>query len=149
MRLSSLSLLVLLFACDAGGDRSSAGGFSADLGIDTAAMTQTPTGLKIQDVKVGEGAEAQAGATAVVHYTGWLTDGKKFDSSRDRGTPFDFRIGDGQVIAGWDEGVAGMRVGGRRKLVIPADLGYGAAGAPPVIPPAATLVFDVELLEVR
>lgn len=144
-----LLFLFLLTACGSGGDRSSAGGFSADLGIDTAAMTTTPTGLKIQDVKVGEGAEATSGSTAVVHYTGWLTDGKKFDSSRDRGRPFDFQIGAGQVIPGWDQGVAGMKVGGQRKLVIPADLGYGEMGAPPVIPPGATLVFDVELLEVR
>jgi FKBP-type peptidyl-prolyl cis-trans isomerase len=149
MRVPSLLLVALLSACESGGDRSSAGGVSADLGVDTAAMTTTPTGLKIQDVRVGQGAEAKPGSTAVVHYTGWLTDGKKFDSSRDRGTPFDFRIGAGQVIPGWDQGVAGMKVGGQRKLVIPADLGYGAAGAPPVIPPGATLVFDVELLEVR
>jgi FKBP-type peptidyl-prolyl cis-trans isomerase len=142
-------VLLVLAACQSGGDRSSAGGFSAELGIDTAAMTKTPNGLGIQDVKVGQGAEAKPGTTAVVHYTGWLTDGKKFDSSRDRGTPFDFTLGAGQVIAGWDMGVAGMKVGGQRKLVIPADLGYGAAGAPPVIPPGATLVFDVELLEVR
>jgi FKBP-type peptidyl-prolyl cis-trans isomerase len=144
-----LAFLVVLSACRPGGDRSSAGGFSAELGIDTAAMTKTPNGLQYQDVKVGQGAEAKRGSTAVVHYTGWLTDGKKFDSSRDRGTPFDFEVGAGQVIAGWDLGVAGMKVGGQRKLVIPADLGYGAAGAPPVIPPGATLVFDVELLEVR
>jgi FKBP-type peptidyl-prolyl cis-trans isomerase len=144
-----LAFLVVLSACRSGGDRSSAGGFSAELGIDTTAMTKTPNGLQYQDVKVGQGAEAKRGSTAVVHYTGWLTDGKKFDSSRDRGTPFDFEVGAGQVIAGWDLGVAGMKVGGQRKLVIPADLGYGAAGAPPVIPPGATLVFDVELLEVR
>jgi FKBP-type peptidyl-prolyl cis-trans isomerase len=144
-----LAFLVVLSACRSGGDRSSAGGFSAELGIDTAAMTKTPNGLQYQDVKVGQGAEAKRGSTAVVHYTGWLTDGKKFDSSRDRGTPFDFEVGAGQVIAGWDLGVAGMKVGGQRKLMIPADLGYGAAGAPPVIPPGATLVFDVELLEVR
>jgi FKBP-type peptidyl-prolyl cis-trans isomerase len=144
-----LAFFIVLFACRSGGDRSSAGGFSAELGIDTAAMTKTPNGLQYQDVKVGQGAEAKRGSTAVVHYTGWLTDGKKFDSSRDRGTPFDFEVGAGQVIAGWDLGVAGMKVGGQRKLVIPADLGYGAAGAPPVIPPGATLVFDVELLEVR
>jgi FKBP-type peptidyl-prolyl cis-trans isomerase FkpA len=147
---STLPILLALFAaCQPGGDRSPAGGFSAELGIDTAAMTKTPTGLQIQDVKVGQGAEAKPGSTAVVHYTGWLTDGKKFDSSRDRGTPFDFQLGAGQVIAGWDQGIAGMKVGGQRKLVIPADLGYGAAGAPPVIPPGATLVFDVELLDVK
>jgi FKBP-type peptidyl-prolyl cis-trans isomerase len=144
-----LAFLVVLSACRSGGDRPSAGGFSAELGIDTAAMTKTPNGLQYQDVKVGQGAEAKRGSTAVVHYTGWLTDGKKFDSSRDRGTPFDFEVGTGEVVAGWDLGVAGMKVGGQRKLVIPADLGYGAAGAPPVIPPGATLVFDVELLEVR
>ena len=85
----------------------------------------------------------------MVHYTGWLTDGTKFDSSRDRGQPFSFPIGAGQVIPGWDEGVAGMKVGGRRKLVIPANLGYGDMGAPPVIPPGATLVFDVELLDLK
>jgi FKBP-type peptidyl-prolyl cis-trans isomerase FkpA len=142
-------LVVVLSACGTGGDRSSAGGFSAELGIDTAAMTKTPNGLLIQDVKMGQGAEAKPGTIAVVHYTGWLTDGKKFDSSRDRGTPFDFQLGAQQVIAGWDLGVAGMKVGGQRKLVIPPDLGYGAGGAPPVIPPGATLVFDVELLDVR
>ena len=98
---------------------------------------------------MGNGAEAGEGKVAVVHYTGWLTDGTKFDSSRDRGEPFSFPVGGGQVIAGWDEGVAGMKVGGRRKLVIPANLGYGEMGAPPVIPPGATLVFDVELLDVK
>jgi FKBP-type peptidyl-prolyl cis-trans isomerase len=149
MRVLPVVLLVLSAGCGREVDRSSAGGFSAELGIDTAAMTTTPSGLRIQDVTVGQGREATPGSTAVVHYTGWLTDGKKFDSSRDRGTPFDFQIGAGQVIQGWDQGVSGMKAGGKRKLVIPADLGYGAAGAPPVIPPGATLVFDVELLEVR
>ena len=146
MRVPTFLLAALLAACG-----SSDGGesFSDELGIDSAALTSTPSGLRYQDLSSGEGAEAAAGSTAVVHYTGWLTDGKKFDSSRDRGEPFAFRLGAGQVIAGWDEGVAGMRVGGRRKLVIPASLGYGQAGAPPVIPPGATLVFDVELLEVR
>ena len=122
---------------------------SAALGVDMAAMTKTPSGLRYQDIAQGQGAEAAAGRTASVHYTGWLTNGEKFDSSRDRDQPFSFTLGAGQVIAGWDEGVAGMRPGGRRKLVIPASLGYGTLGAPPDIPPSATLVFDVELLDVR
>jgi len=145
MRVPSLLLAALLGACGSSGDRAD-GDFSAELGIDPSALTTNPSGLRYQDLSRGEGAEATEGATAVVHYTGWLTDGKKFDSSRDRGEPFAFRLGAGQVIAGWDEGVAGMKVGGRRKLVIPASLGYGQGGAPPVIPPGATLVFDVELL---
>ncbi len=105
--------------------------------------------LGYQDLVVGTGEEAKQNQLAVVHYTGWLTDGTKFDSSRDRGTPFSFPLGGGQVIAGWDQGVAGMKVGGRRKLVIPPDLGYGPNGMPPVIPASATLVFDVELLELK
>ena len=99
------------------------------------------------DVTTGEGAEAQAGKRVTVHYTGWLTDGKKFDSSRDRGSPFTFRLGAGEVIRGWDEGVAGMKIGGRRKLIIPADLGYGQRGSGP-IPGGATLIFAVELISV-
>ncbi len=102
-------------------------------------------GLKYVDLKVGDGDIAEAGLTATVHYTGWLTDGTKFDSSVDR-EPFPFRIGANQVIRGWDEGVKGMRIGGKRKLTIPPDMGYGANGYPPDIPPNATLVFDVELL---
>jgi FKBP-type peptidyl-prolyl cis-trans isomerase len=110
----------------------------------------TATGLKYQDLKVGEGAEAVAGKAVEVHYTGWLEEsGKKFDSSVDRGKPFSFRLGAGQVIKGWDQGVAGMKVGGKRKLIIPSALGYGRAGAGEVIPPNATLVFEVELLGVR
>ncbi|WP_342376888.1 FKBP-type peptidyl-prolyl cis-trans isomerase [Myxococcus stipitatus] len=105
--------------------------------------------LKIEDSKVGTGDEAKAGHTVSVHYVGTLTDGKKFDSSRDRGQPFSFKLGAGQVIQGWDQGVAGMKVGGVRKLTIPPDLGYGARGAGGVIPPNATLVFEVELLGVR
>jgi FKBP-type peptidyl-prolyl cis-trans isomerase len=108
-----------------------------------------PNGLKYEDLRVGEGALAEAGKTASVHYTGWLTDGTKFDSSLDRGQPYDFQIGASQVIPGWDEGVKGMKVGGKRKLTIPPDLGYGARGAGGVIPPNATLVFEVELLGVR
>ncbi len=109
----------------------------------------TPSGLKYAEVEGGFGEVAKAGKQVSVHYTGYLEDGTKFDSSVDRGEPFKFALGTGQVIKGWDEGVAGMKVGGRRKLVIPPDLGYGARGAGRVIPPNATLVFDVELLEVR
>jgi FKBP-type peptidyl-prolyl cis-trans isomerase len=105
--------------------------------------------LIIEDLVVGNGATAQAGQSVVVHYTGWLTSGQKFDSSVDRNDPFDFRLGAGQVIPGWDQGVAGMQVGGKRKLTIPPNLAYGSRGAGGVIPPNATLVFEVELLAVR
>lgn len=108
----------------------------------------TDTGLKIEDLDEGTGTAAAAGDRVVVHYTGWLTDGTKFDSSLDRNQPFSFPLGGGRVIAGWDEGVAGMKPGGRRRLTIPSQLGYGAAGAGGVIPPNATLVFEVELIEV-
>jgi FKBP-type peptidyl-prolyl cis-trans isomerase len=104
--------------------------------------------LQIEDLQVGTGAEAKSGQSVSVHYTGTLTNGKKFDSSRDRNSPFDFELGAGMVIKGWDQGVAGMKVGGRRKLTIPPELGYGAGGYPPVIPPNSTLIFDIELLEV-
>ena len=114
--------------------------------MDTAKEVTTPSGLKYVDEKIGDGAEAKAGQTVSVHYTGWLTDGKKFDSSVDRGQPFSFALGAGQVIKGWDQGVAGMKVGGKRKLTIPADLGYGARGAGGVIPPNATLLFEVDFL---
>ena len=112
-------------------------------------LERTTSGLQYKDVLVGSGKEATAGSQVHVHYTGELTDGRQFDSSRDRGEPLDFRLGVGQVIAGWDEGVQGMKVGGRRILVIPPELGYGARGAGGVIPPNATLVFDVELVDVR
>lgn len=109
----------------------------------------TATGLIIEDTAVGDGVEAAVGANVSVHYTGWLLDGAKFDSSLDRNMPFDFLLGGGQVIKGWDEGVQGMKINGKRKLTIPPELGYGAAGAGGVIPPNATLVFDVELLAVK
>jgi FKBP-type peptidyl-prolyl cis-trans isomerase FkpA len=107
------------------------------------------SGLQYEDLVVGTGKMADPGLTAVVHYTGWLTNGTKFDSSLDRGQPFRFVLGNHQVIAGWEEGVKGMRVGGKRKLTIPPDLGYGAQGAGGVIPPNATLVFDVQLMGVE
>ena len=145
-------MAVLLIACGGSADKVSPpakGGFSASLEVDTAAMTKTPSGLRYQEITLGQGEPATPGRRVSVHYTGWLPNGEKFDSSRDRNEPFRFSLGAGEVIAGWDEGVAGMRVGGRRKLVIPSHLAYGTAGAPPDIPPGATLVFDVELLDVR
>lgn len=108
-----------------------------------------PSGLGYIEAVVGTGAVAQAGQTVSVHYTGWLTNGTKFDSSRDKNVPIQFQLGRGAVIKGWDEGLAGMKVGGQRRLFIPASLGYGNQGAPPVIPPGATLIFDVELMAVR
>jgi len=108
--------------------------------------TTTPSGLIIEEVVVGDGAQAAAGQQVKVHYTGWLTNGTKFDSSKDRNDPFVFPLGAGRVIKGWDEGVQGMKVGGKRKLTIPPALGYGARGAGGAIPPNATLVFEVELL---
>lgn len=109
----------------------------------------TDTGLKYEDLVEGDGDVAAAGQQVSVHYTGWLTDGSKFDSSKDRNMPFDFPLGAGHVIRGWDEGVQGMKIGGTRKLTIPSQLGYGAAGAGGVIPPNATLVFEVELLAIK
>ena len=125
---------------------------SVGVGGSMAENTQevtTPSGLKYVDQVVGTGEVAVAGKMANVHYTGWLENGKKFDSSVDRGQPFSFPLGAGRVIKGWDEGVQGMKVGGKRKLTIPSDLGYGSRGAGGVIPPNATLIFDVELLGIR
>jgi peptidylprolyl isomerase len=132
---------------------------SGGAAIATPALAQagkpvtTASGLQIIDTKVGTGASPRTGQTCVMHYTGWLYDngakGKKFDSSVDRGEPFEFKIGTRQVIAGWDEGVASMKVGGKRTLIIPAALGYGAQGAGNVTPPNATLMFDVELLGIK
>jgi FKBP-type peptidyl-prolyl cis-trans isomerase len=152
-----------------GGDKSAGTGVSgtadSSAGATAAGAGQIPNGdngvsnitsLQTTDAKVGAGAEAASGRTVSVHYTGWLYSasaadhhGTKFDSSRDRNEPFEFRLGGGQVIRGWDQGVAGMKVGGQRTLVIPPELGYGSRGAAGVIPPNATLVFDVELLGVR
>jgi FKBP-type peptidyl-prolyl cis-trans isomerase len=108
-----------------------------------------PNGLQYWNIKTGTGEKAKPGKTVTVHYTGWLVSGEKFDSSVDRGKPFSFQLGAGQVIKGWDEGVAGMKVGGKRQLRIPPELGYGPRGAGAAIPPNATLVFDVELLAVQ
>lgn len=105
--------------------------------------------LKIEDEKVGTGREVKSGDTVVIHYTGWLDDGEKFDSSVDRGVPFETKIGVGRVIEGWDKGVVGMKIGGKRKLTIPSEMGYGEHGAGMVIPPFATLLFDVELLDIK
>ena len=131
-----------------------AAGAPATATAQTSGKTMTtPSGLQITDAKVGEGASPRPGQTCVMHYTGWLyqngAKGKKFDSSVDGGEPFEFQIGQGQVIRGWDEGVATMKVGGKRTLVIPPELGYGARGAGGVIPPNATLIFNVELLGVK
>ena len=146
-----LAVTLLLAACSLDDLRSRPLNppIARELAVNEHDLTTTPSGLRYQDVTVGDGAEAGAGDSVSVHYSGWLTDGSPFDSSRDRGTPLTFQLGAGRVIAGWEEGVAGMKVGGRRKLVIPANLGYGARGAPPVIPPSATLVFDVELLAIN
>jgi len=111
-------------------------------------QTTTSSGLIYEEISIGAGDAATAGQTVSVHYTGWLTDGKKFDSSKDRNDPFEFPLGAGYVIRGWDEGVQGMQVGGVRKLTIPPELGYGARGAGGLIPPNATLVFEVELLKI-
>jgi FKBP-type peptidyl-prolyl cis-trans isomerase len=115
----------------------------------TGEPVKTPSGLEYWDIKVGTGASAEIGKQVKVDYTGWLTNGKKFDSSVGTGQPFELLLGAGQVIKGWDEGIAGMKVGGKRQLRIPPDLAYGPAGHPPVIPPNSTLIFDVRLVEVK
>jgi peptidylprolyl isomerase len=135
------SLIVFAVSCNSTGKKAG-GKMSAD-------TVKTASGLKYIDLKVGTGPSPTSGQTAVVHYTGWLTDGKKFDSSKDRNQPFEFPVGMGRVIKGWDEGVASMKVGGQRKLIIPPELGYGARGAGGVIPPNAVLVFEVELLSIE
>jgi FKBP-type peptidyl-prolyl cis-trans isomerase FkpA len=118
--------------------------------VNTNTSTMNATELKVEVLREGKGAEAKAGNTVSVHYTGWLTNGTKFDSSVDRGTPFSFLLGGGQVIQGWDEGVAGMKVGEKRKLTIPSEFGYGSRGTPGgPIPPNATLIFEVELLKIN
>ncbi len=123
--------------------------FAEELGVDLQAMRRTTSGLYVQDLEEGRGLGARAGHVLLVHYTGWLINGEKFDSSRDRGEPFSFQLGASQVIRGWDEGLVGIRIGGQRRLVIPPDLAYGARGVPGAIPPNATLVFEVELLDIK
>ena len=144
IRLAGAALALAILAVSAPAGRSDA----ADNQV-----TEMPDGLKYTDTKTGDGTTARSGNKVSVHYTGWLSDsgakGKKFDSSVDRGQPFQFTLGAKQVIAGWDEGVAGMKVGGKRTLTIPPELGYGARGAPGAIPPNSTLIFDVELLQVQ
>ncbi len=137
-RSSLMAIVVLTLAVGVGGSMA-----------ESNQEVTTPSGLKYVDQTVGTGDVAVAGKNVSVHYTGWLENGKKFDSSVDRGQPFSFPLGAGRVIKGWDEGVQGMKVGGKRKLTIPSDLGYGSRGAGGVIPPNATLIFDVELLGVR
>jgi FKBP-type peptidyl-prolyl cis-trans isomerase FkpA len=146
-----LILLPALGGCDLNDFRSvpivSGNDFASELNVNLDDMHETPSGLRYQDLQIGSGAEAKAGQAVAVHYTGWLTDGREFDSSAG-GEPLTFPLGRGAVIAGWEEGVAGMRVGGKRKLVIPPNLGYGAQRNGP-IPANSTLVFDVELIDVR
>ena len=138
-RIAFALMIVLATACSSASTGSTGGGQEVT----------TPSGLKYTDEVVGTGKQPQPGQTAIVHYTGWTLDGKKFDSSKDKNQPFQFPLGAGRVIKGWDEGVATMKVGGKRILIVPPELGYGARGFPPVIPPNATLKFEVELLDVK
>lgn len=145
-----IAILVIAFKSVKVENNNSSVTSSPAASIDTKMNNSTPSAeLQIEDIKVGTGAEAVAGKKVTVNYVGTLTDGTKFDSSIDRNQPFSFDLGAGEVIKGWDQGVAGMKVGGKRKLTIPASLGYGAAGAPPAIPGNATLIFEVELLKVE
>ena len=150
--LAALAILIVLTAglavAQAAAKKATAPNTSAPTKV-TGDGVKTASGLQYWDIKVGTGTAAKEGSHVRVHYTGWLTTGKKFDSSVDAGKPFDFTIGNGDVIKGWEEGVAGMKVGGKRQLRIPPQLGYGANGYPGVIPANATLIFDVELLGVQ
>ena len=146
-----ICLIVLISGCAKNEESSEATGpvVTPTVTVPPAQSVGDVTELRIEDAKVGTGSVAEAGKRVTVHYTGWLTNGTKFDSSKNHGQPFTFQLGDGQVIKGWDQGVAGMKVGGVRRLTIPPSLGYGATGAGGVIPQNATLVFEVELLDVQ
>jgi len=146
-KLLFIPLVFALASCSDGSGPESEN-FASALNVDLAAMTKTASGLYYQDLTVGAGAEATAGSTVLVHYTGWLANGTEFDSNQEPSAPFTFELGSNYTIDGFDEGVTGMREGGTRKLVIPSSLGYGIGGFPPRIPAEATLVFDVELVEV-
>lgn len=141
--------LSALAGCNQCSGTKSADGTQPTTAGEAPAPAEAATELKVEDVQVGSGEEAVEGKEVKVHYTGTLTDGKKFDSSLDRNEPFSFRLGAGMVIPGWEQGIKGMKVGGKRKLTVPPQLGYGERGAGGVIPPNATLLFDVELLEVK
>ena len=144
MMITLLGLALVVYAPTVSARSASAGPTKV-----TGESTKTPSGLEYWEIKVGTGAVAQSGHKVKVDYTGWLTDGKKFDSSVGTGKPFEFMLGAGQVIKGWDEGVAGMKVGGKRQLRIPPDLAYGPKGYPGAIPPNATLIFDVQLVDAK
>lgn len=150
----SSAILVLFVAACGGGDGSDAGGSTEETGSAgsedcSTEPTTTDSGLQIKEIECGDGEAAEKGDTLEVHYDGRLENGKKFDSSRDRGETFEFQVGAGQVIQGWDEGLIGMKIGGTRELTIPPELGYGEAGSPPVIPPNSTLIFEVELVDIK
>ena len=145
MKTIALMIMLIGLMASAGGQTKAAGGPTKV----TGSPTKTPSGLEYWDIKVGTGAVAQAGHKVQVDYTGWFTSGKQFDSSVGSGKPFEFMLGAGQVIKGWDEGVAGMKVGGKRQLRIPPELAYGAKGYPGAIPPNSTLVFDVQLVDAK
>ncbi|WNG32413.1 FKBP-type peptidyl-prolyl cis-trans isomerase [Archangium violaceum] len=148
--LVSTSLLLLTSACGTDTGDPTKVKYAASLGVDLNAMNRSASGLYTQDLVVGTGTEATNGRIVKMHYTGWLPDGSRFDTSRDTpDKPFEFTLGKGTVIDGWEEGVVGMKVGGQRRLVIPSELGYGEAGYPGVIPGNSVLVFDVELVSVR
>lgn len=154
----SLALLMLFVAACGGGDDEEGGSSAGGGSEETAAggseecptePTTTDSGLQIKEIECGDGEVAEEGDTLEVHYDGRLEDGTKFDSSRDRGQTFEFQVGAGQVIQGWDEGLIGMKIGGTRELTIPPELGYGEAGSPPAIPPNSTLIFEVELVDIK